>query len=217
MRRDMLELQTNWKTRREYEEYFTITNGMPRMTSTDKSIKEVLMTRFPEKFFDIAINSFDSNFDRWQTDNLQLALGGDNIPAMHLANWILGQPSLPLASYESFTHDTTIRLDDMMADMTELRSPEEMKIWRFFLLHGDAVERMSKRESVWKEDSSLKEFREFIESKWLRLPSNTQFVEEGVKDSKRCASTAQNEQMRSTIATQWSYIVHSIHDKPQDI
>ena len=46
----------------------------------------------------------------------------------------------------------------------------------------------------------LKEFREYAEDRWLHLPSNTQFVESGVKEAKICGLSQRSERMRSIYA-----------------
>jgi hypothetical protein len=61
-----------------------------------------------------------------------LALGGDELPAQYLANWILGKPNNPPnTSYESVAHDTTIELEDAMQYLTAVESPEELKRRRY--------------------------------------------------------------------------------------
>jgi hypothetical protein len=211
MRRDLLCLQGTWRSLPEYQPYFDIIESMPEATQAEKEIRVVLDKRFPKKFFEIALNTFDSNFDQWRQENLQLALGGDELPARYLANWVLGKPNPSDTSYESEAHDTTIDLDDAILYLTGKATPAELKSRRFFVQHSAAVEKISTGGSIWR-DESLSEFRQFVESKWVALPSNTQFVEGGVKDSKRCASTSRSEELRSLIAIQRSQMVHRVHE-----
>jgi hypothetical protein len=133
MRRDLLRLQATWRTMPEYQDYFDIIESMPEATQAEKEIRVVLDKRFPKKFFEIALNTFDSNFDQWRQENLQLALGGDELPAQYLASWILGTPNPSDTSYESSAHDTTIGLDDMMQYLTALELPQELQRRRFFV------------------------------------------------------------------------------------
>jgi hypothetical protein len=51
-------------------------------------------------------------------------------------------------------------------------------------------------------------FRKFVEGRWFPLPSNTQFVEAGVKDAKVCATTNRDEMLRSTYAMVRSVLVN---------
>jgi hypothetical protein len=106
-------------------------------------------------------------------------------------------------------HDTTIELEDVMQYLTALESPEELKRRHFFQQHSAAVEKISTGESIWRDDNQS-EFRKFVESKWVALPSNTQFVEGSVKDSKRCVSTSRSEELRSLIAIQRLQMVHQV-------
>jgi hypothetical protein len=69
----------------------------------------------------------------------------------------------------------------MMQYLTALELPQELKRRRFFVKHAAAVEKLSIGASVWR-DQGLSKFRKFVESKWVALPSNTQFVEGDVKD-----------------------------------
>jgi hypothetical protein len=74
MRRDLLELQATWSTMSDYKSYFDIVDALPNESEEQKEIRLVLKERFPAKFFQIALNTFDSNFDQWRTSNLKLVL-----------------------------------------------------------------------------------------------------------------------------------------------
>jgi hypothetical protein len=50
----------------------------------ERQIKQVLEYLFPNKFFEVALNTFDSNFIQWRTDNLQRTMGGNHLPAQAL-------------------------------------------------------------------------------------------------------------------------------------
>jgi hypothetical protein len=113
-------------------------------------------------------------------------------------------------SYELRAHDTIIGLDDLMRYLTALELPQELKRRRFLVQHSAAVKKLSMGAPIWR-DQGMSEFRKFVESKWVALPSNTQFVEGGVEDLKRCASTTRSEELRSLIAIQRSQMVHQVH------
>jgi hypothetical protein len=70
--------------------------------------------------------------------------------------------------------------------------------------------------SIWRDDNQS-EFRKFVESKWVALPFNTQFVEVGAKDSKQCASTSCSKELRSLIAIQRSQMVHRVHEGAKEM
>jgi hypothetical protein len=94
MRRDSLRLQAaTWRTMPEYQVYFDIIESLPEAMQVKREIRIVLDKQFPTNFFEIALNTFDSNFDQWRQENLQLALRGDELPAQYLASWILGTPT----------------------------------------------------------------------------------------------------------------------------
>ena len=59
-------------------------------------------------------------------------------------------------------------------------------------------------------DEDMEKFRKFVEKKWLPLPSNTQFVESGVKESKLCCTNRQSENKRSQYTTIRSHIVEDV-------
>jgi hypothetical protein len=65
----------------EYKDYFDIIESMPEATQAKREIRILLDKRFPTNCFEIALNTFDSNFDQWRQENLQLALGGNELPA----------------------------------------------------------------------------------------------------------------------------------------
>jgi hypothetical protein len=47
----------------EYQDYFDIIESILEATQVEREIRIVLDKRFPTKFFEIALNTFDSNFD----------------------------------------------------------------------------------------------------------------------------------------------------------
>jgi hypothetical protein len=100
--------------------------------------------------------------------------------------------------------------------LTALELPQELKRRRFFVQHSAAVEKLSMGAPVWR-DQGMSKFRKFVESKWAALPSNTQFVEEGVKDSKQCSSTTHSEGLRSLIAIQRLQMVHRVHEGAKEM
>jgi hypothetical protein len=103
-----------------------------------------------------------------------------------------------------------------MRYLTALELPQELKRRRFFVQHSAAVEKLSMGAPVWR-DQGMSKFRKFVESKWAALPSNTQFVEEGVKDSKQCSSTTHSEGLRSLIAIQRLQMVHRVHEGAKEM
>jgi hypothetical protein len=218
MHRDIKNLQASWRTKPEYTNYFDIVNALPVSTEKEQQIKQVLESSFPNKFFEVALNTFDSNFHQWLTDNLQLTMGGDNLPAQAFASWLRGEEYSGPASYESRTHDTTIEVGDMIAYLTAHVSPGEMRLRRFFQDHSSAIGMLAAGDSVWGDvrSSDVLAFRKFIKQKWFGLPSHTQFVEGGVKEAKRCAATNRNEQMRSSLATQRCLSVHAPHSTAKE-
>jgi hypothetical protein len=120
-------------------------------------------------------------------------------------------------SYDSSTHEGTVELAAMMEYLTELMdSPGELKLRRFYVEHKNSVDFVAAGGRVW-DFPELWEFREFVESKWLPLPSNTQFVEGGVKDFKRCAATSRNELARSLYGMQRSLGMHAVSETTKEI
>ena len=139
-----------------------------------RQIKQVLESLFPNKFFEVALNTFDSNFIQWRTDNLQLSMGGNHLPAQAFASWLLGEASSGPVLYKSTTHDTTIELNDMIAYLTMHLLPGELKIRRFFENHSSAIVMVASGVDIWGDvgDSDILEFRKFIQRKRFRTPSS---------------------------------------------
>jgi hypothetical protein len=104
----------------------------------------------------------------------------------------------------------------MMRYLTALELPQELKRRRFLVQHSAAVKKLSMGAPIWR-DQGMSEFRKFVESKWVALPSNTQFVKGGVKDSKQCASTTRSEELRSLIAIQRSQMVHRVQEGAKEM
>ncbi len=60
-----------------------------------------------------------------------MVLGGHELPAQYLANWILGKPNPTDTLYGKLAaHDTTIELDNVVRYLTALEVPEELKGWQ---------------------------------------------------------------------------------------
>jgi hypothetical protein len=83
----------------------------------------------------------------------------------------------------------------------EVESPAALKERYFYQPHHLAISELSEGKYIWAkdEDSSnhMLEFRSFIQHRWFPLPSNMQFVEARVKDSKLCSGINRSEMMRT--------------------
>jgi hypothetical protein len=123
------------------------------------------------------------------------------------------------ANYESTTYETIIEVGDMIAYLIAHLSPAELRLRRFFQEHESAIGMVAAGVAIWEDvgDSDVLAFRKFVKRKWFGLPSHTQFVEGGVKEAKRCASTNRNEQMRSSLATQRCLSVHAPHSTAKEV
>ena len=81
-----------------------------------------------------------------------------------------------------------------------------------FREHGDAIRELANGGDLRDTNASenMQKFYEFVKVTWLCLPSNTQFVEAGVKEASLCRSTGRQEISASFLAMLRSATVHSI-------
>ena len=75
---------------------------------------------------------------------------------------------------------------------------------------------MSEGKSLWETGNDntsnyIRKFQEYVKKKWLILPSNTQLVERGVKDAKKCTSTNKDDYLSSLLALLRSATVFQFH------
>ena len=123
-----MNLQFTWRTNPNYSNYFKIVNGLPVATAKERQIKQILETAFPDKFFEVALNTFGSNFDQWRINNLELTLGGDCVSAQAFGSWLLGNDYSGPATYESTIHETMVCVHAMITYLIEHVSPHELKL-----------------------------------------------------------------------------------------
>ena len=87
MQRDLKALARSWQGNNNYTRYKDFVSGLE-----NKEEKQMMIQRFPSKFFDIAIAALTKHFDQWrQRDLLPLSLGGERETARVIAKWIYGE------------------------------------------------------------------------------------------------------------------------------
>ena len=169
------------------------------------------METFSSVFFKTAVPWLNSNFVCWMTSLLEFALAGEDLTSQALACLIVGKKDeVSDVNFNSEIHQTKINLRDMVAYFEKQVSMAEMHQREFYQLHERAVMEISSgRVSLWNpmDNEDVKEFQEYAAEKWLPLPSNTQFVESGVKEAKMCSSNNWDELLRSMYATVCSSLV----------
>jgi hypothetical protein len=98
----------------------------------------------------------------------------------------------------------------MMKYLTEKVDQDLLKTRLYYQLHSGAVKGMTERKKIFGESQStaMQKFGKFVQIRWYPLPSNTQFVEVGIKDAKLCATTRQDEMLYSIHAMVQSIMVN---------
>jgi hypothetical protein len=167
------------------------------------------MHNFGSLFFKIAIERLEKNFVQWRTANLQLLLGADDITSEAFAHY-LEDKSFPTIHLNSEKHKAKIDILDMMKYLTEKVDRKQLRTRLYYRLHGAAVKEMTDGNKIFGEhkSSAMIKFGEFVQERWYPLPSNTHFVEAGVKDAKLWATTKRDEMLRSIYAMVRSVMVH---------
>jgi hypothetical protein len=117
MRKEVGELQKNWKTFVQYEPYLDIVDGLQDNDDAQRLEKEA-MGNFADAFFNIATERFEKSFLQWRTKILQLMLGADDMGAQALALYIEGK-EIPAILYNSEKHNAKIDIKDMILYLTE--------------------------------------------------------------------------------------------------
>ena len=118
---------------------------------------------------------------------MHLSLGGDCIHVKYIASWILERELLS-GHYESIKYKTTIDILEMGAFLTSGTNPISLQAKVFFQLYGDAVSSLSEGVNLWEGEGSegMQSFRKYVKANWCIIVTNTQLVEQWIKDSNEC-------------------------------
>jgi hypothetical protein len=144
------------------------------------------------------MNRLEQYFVQWRTTNLHLILGGEPLLAQAFARWLLEK------NYEytvnSEKHSTTIQAKSMISFLTEKCTRESIKQRLFYQVHKEAIQEIADAATLSGiiASNNMEDFKAYVQKTWFPLPSNTQFVESGVKDAKLCATKNRDELMCST-------------------
>lgn len=166
-------------------------------------------TKF-HRFLDIAIEAIEKHFRRWCMKHLlPAALLSEyeiaTVVAMVMTNkdW---NDTLP-DEYWSIVHAKTFRRSSYHAFVRErlLPTQEQQRFEAFALKAAELLLGGSEFRNKLNPDP----FKHFLYSAYLPLPSNTQFVEAGVKEAKIVSCTDRSEPLRSAYAVNRSATIHN--------
>ena len=189
--RDLEYLSSNWKT---HTKFSTFISHFPEN-------EHYKSDNLAADFFDRVNDRYSKHFDQWHHKYLHLALGGDSIPSTYISRWILGL-DLPTGQYVSTNHKTIIDVAAMGTFLTSGTTPIQIQGKAFFQLHCDAINQISEGVKSWDGEGSesVQTFRIYINAYWHIIPTNTQLVEQWVKDSNECTHSGKEDYVASLIA-----------------
>ena len=217
MQSKLQELQQNWKTNSHFTRYIAYINNI----QFDLTLREILSTILPTKFFKLALEIFTKHFNQWRSPRLfPLALAGENFPSIALAQWICPSSTnycLP-ETFNSEMHKGVINLKELVKYATKnLPNPDCIKTREFYVVHSNAVKEMALNgSSLWDGNNltpNMRQFRNYVKASWIPLPSNNQMVEAGVKDAALCRTSNHSEHFASLLGVVRSFHIHDINLK----
>ena len=149
-------------------------------------------------FFRLTIEQYEKHFDQWRTNYLLFSLVGLPLVSIYIARWILGrefvEEDFDLIWCEKYK--TYVNTHDMFTYLTSKVTPSALTQQHTNLLpkYIPALKEIAEGKSVWDENvtKDMLEFKEFVENKWINVPSNTQITERWVKDSNECIVTGKS-------------------------
>ena len=201
MVRDLEELEEKWTSLPEYQDYLSIVGSLPESTYVKKELKEG-MRQFGSFFLKIAKEKLEKSFEQWRCRNLEVMLGGETKTAQGFACWLVGKDIAEEEEYWSEIHKSTIHIKKMVEFLTGKTTVKKMTRKSFFQNYSRAIIELANGGNIFQGPltKGMSILKRHVMEKYYPLPSNTQFVESGVKEAKICHSTNRNDMMRSMYA-----------------
>ena len=145
-----------------------------------------------------------------------MVLGGEDIPARYIANWLLQWPTDTLpTTYHSEKHHTDIDMIDCFSFLTAETKREDHIAKEIYTEHIEGLKLIAQGVGLWSDNIALQSMQQYVRDNFIAFPSNNQLTERWVKDSNECTYRSKDEFYSNIYAITRSCTVMEFNDDAQ--
>ena len=198
MATDLQKIKENW---REHEHFSKYVSTYDELNLTEQQQQQQKLT----EFLRYACESLKKHFKQWTSNNFFLGLFSNHHTARQVANFILGRNGVNMVTYKDDSHNASVNCSIFFDFLKQNVSKETILNVRnlpVVINNRTAIYIIAAGGNIWHSDAttSLLAFRNLYLHQYSAFPTNTQFVERGVKESGYVSLGRRGEAQRSVLA-----------------